>query len=129
MIPCRGVPTGVALVALGMSALLGSCSTPSPDHVAATCRHTGDLLRTLVGTGSEDDHGEDLSPIVGRVVDAARSSGEPALREPAQRLSDAWQDSRSDNEAAPTLELGRAANDLARECVDRGFSYPDVGFD
>lgn len=116
-------------MALSLSASLGSCSTPSQDHVATTCRQTGDLLRTLVGSASEGEHGEDLSPIVDGVVDAARSSGEPGLREPAQRLSDAWQDSRSDNEASPTQEFGRAANDLARECVDRGFSYPDIGFE
>lgn len=64
-----------------------------------------------------------------RVVDAARSSGESALREPAERLSDAWQNSQSDEEAAPTANFGAAANELAEECVDRGFRYPDIGFE
>ena len=118
------------LVALSMATLLGSCSTPSQDHVAATCRHTGDLLRTLGRSASAGaGHDEGLSPIVDRVVDAARSSGESALRERAEHLWDAWQNSRSDDEAAPTAGFGAAVNELAEECVDRGFSYPDIGFD
>lgn len=88
-------------------------------------------MRTL-SRWIQDETDEDLSPIVDRVVDAARSSGEPALREPAERLWDGWQDSQSDNEASPTLGFGRALNDLAQECTDRGFTYPelsDLGYD
>lgn len=128
VIPCRRVPIRVVLVALSMSTLLGACSTPPQDHVAATCRNTGDLLRTLV-RGSQDEHDEDLSPIVDRVVEAARSSREPALSEPAERLWGGWQDSQADDEAAPTAGFGTAVNELAAECVDRGFTYPDIGFD
>lgn len=127
VIPPGRVPTGVVLLALSMSTLLGSCSTGSEDDVAAACRQTGDLMRALAGSSSGPD--DDLSPIVDAVVDAARSSGDPALQEPAERLSDAWRESQADEEAAPTLGFGAATNELAEGCVDRGFTYPDIGLD
>lgn len=120
-------PTRVALLALGTAMSIWSCSKPAQPPGAATCGHTGDLLRTIASAPDYDD--EDMSRIVDQLVDAARSSGESALQDPAERLSDAWEASRSDQEAAPTAAFGAAANDLAMACTDRGFTYPEIGFD
>lgn len=72
---------------------------------------------------------QELSARIEHMVDAARASGESSLREPAERVAAAWQDSLADDEAAPTMEFGVALNELATECVERGFTYPELGFD
>lgn len=77
------------------------------------------------GQGSEPE----VSAAVERLVQAAQASGEPSLRQPADRLSVAWRESLADDEAAPTQDFGVALNELANECVDHGFTYPQLGFD
>lgn len=82
----------------------------------------------MLDPGAADRADQRMSALVQEVVDGATASGDPALQEAADRLAATWRQSLADREAAPTMGFGRAANDLAQECTDRGFTYPAIGW-
>lgn len=78
---------------------------------------------------TEDVPEAEVSSAVDRLVTEAESSGDPELRENAQRLGAAWERSGGGGDAAPDEAFGRAAEEVASTCVERGFGFPDMGFD
>jgi hypothetical protein len=110
-------------------AMLVGCAQSVESQTTSTCEATGDLLRVMARGFAADLSEEEVSTAVDRVVTAADSSESYALRDPAQRLSTAWDRSGTDGEAAPNEAFGRALNDLANTCVEHGFAYPDVGLE
>lgn len=109
--------------------ILLSCGQGTESGEATTCEAAGDLLRTMARGFTEDVPEAEVSSAVDRLVTEAESSGDPELRENAQRLGAAWERSGGGGDAAPDEAFGRAAEEVASTCVERGFGFPDMGFD